>query len=305
MAQTRYIENRGILNLTQEERSGKAQRLYTEVVQLPYSEYLNVKSNPSHGFYGYAVLMAKEFAFKKIPIEFHKQLLYLEERFDAQVGEMVVCNAMTLLRAIVIVSNQIPPDPKAVYLQPDLVEFPLWAVTQVKFVLVPGCVIKVEYAHEEYQKCPASPVVQPDLLPPPSLPTPPPSPPPEDTDDDQKIPLSPPYQGDDDGGDTFVRNPPEPEEPSEPPVGADCTKFYLITAEGVTTDSLGVESPWAEQARYKGEIVSVAPFYLAAFDVWSYRVTQKTCEGEINYFNMYSRTGMASLTGSHTIVEVP
>lgn len=210
------------MKLTQNERSGKVLRLYTEVIQLPLSEYVNTKSNPPFGFYGYVTLWAKEFVYKKIPIEFQQQLVLYEERYSAQLGEQVVCNAMELLKGLVIISEKIPGPTNVVYLQPSLIEYPLWAVTDLKFTLVPGCVIKASFGEELNQKCAASPIVQPDLLPPDSIPAPPPPPPPAGTPDDQKIPLSPPYAGANDNGDTFVR-PPAP-----PPPGPNEARQYRV-----------------------------------------------------------------------------
>lgn len=93
-----------------------------------------------------------------------------------------------------------------------------------------------------------------------------------------------------------------PPPPGSP--GPDCTKTYRIVASGETTDANGVTYPWATEGQYLGEIVSVGPYFNPAFNSWAYRITQKTCDGQINYLNMFGTTGVVSLTGSHTVTEV-
>lgn len=195
MEEVRTIERYGIIKLSPEDRSAVHLIIQTDVIQSPYSEYLNVKSNPSRSHYGYACLMSREYVMSVVDIQFKRQIVVDYERYVVQLAWQEFCNSKTIATQL------------AAPLPDTQVQYPLWLCDEVRFKLEPGVIIKVFKRSNDMVTCGGTPVEQPDdREDTPQLPPSPSSPPPLGTPDSEKIPLSPPYGPNDDDGNTYKRN---------------------------------------------------------------------------------------------------
>lgn len=211
MPETRRIENYGILKLLPEERGANNLIVQSDVIQLPYSEYLNVKSNPPKSHYGYVCFMSKGYVMSILDIQFRRQIIINRERYLVQLAWQEFCNSKTILDAVANTS----PD--------TTVDYPIWLCDELRFKLEPGVVLNVFKSHIPPTTCSGTGISEPNLGgEAPGLPASPSLPPPPNTPDEDKLVLSPPYDGDEDNGNTYVRG----SEPSPPPVGTEGPGTY-------------------------------------------------------------------------------
>lgn len=199
-AETRKIEKYGILKLLPEDRGAQNLIVLCDVIQLPYTEYLNVKSNPPKGHYGFACFMYKEYVREIVDIQFRRQVIFEHQGYVVQLAHQEYCNSKEIATQVGTLWNPTP------------VEYPILNFDEIRFKLEPGVVISVLKSSIPMKTCDSQGIVQPDLSPPSSYQpdTTPPYPPAEDAPVDEKIPLSAPYQGEDDNGNTYVRPLPPP-----------------------------------------------------------------------------------------------
>jgi hypothetical protein len=192
--EVRTIEKLGILKLLPEDRGALKLIVSTEVIQLPFHEYRNFKSNPPKGHYGYATLMDGEFVLKLIDLQFRRQLIVDHDNYVVQLAWQEFCNSQTILDFL---------GPEA----PDTtVEYPIWRCNEIRFELEPGVVLRVFKSSLPMVICEGSGISQPNLTElSPHVPGDPPAPPAETAPSSTKIPLSAPYEGTNDDGNTFVR----------------------------------------------------------------------------------------------------
>lgn len=194
MPESRRIENYGILKLLPEERGANNLLITSDVIQLPYSEYVNAKTNPFRGHYGYVCFMSGEYVIHDLDIQFRRQIILDRDRYIVQLAWQESCNSATIR------------DVLGIPLPDTEVDYPIWICDELRFKLEPGVVINVFKSHIPPVTCPGTLIVEPDMIPePPGLPQSPQAPPPKGTPNQALLPLSPPYEGDDDNGNTYVR----------------------------------------------------------------------------------------------------
>lgn len=213
MPETRRIENYGILKLLPPERGATELIITCDVIQLPYSEYVNLKTNPFKSHYGYVCLMYKEYVLDVVDIQFRRQIIAYRNRHLVQLAWQEYCNSKTIAQQL------------GVPLPDTSVDYAIWLCDELRFRLEPGVIINVFKSHIPPITCGSGGIVEPDLsVNPTGLPAAPTSPPPKDTPEEAKLPLSSPYEGDDDDGNTYVRG------DSAPPfyVGSDGAGVYLV-----------------------------------------------------------------------------
>lgn len=198
-AETRKIEKYGILKFLPEDRGAQNLIVLSDVIQLPYSEYLNTKSNPFKGHYGYACFMYKEYVRAIVDIQFRRQVIFEHQGYVVQLAHQEYCNSKEIATQVGSLWNPTP------------VEYPILNFDEIRFKLEEGVIISVLKSSIPMKTCDSQGIVQPDLSPPSSYQPPAPQPaPPKDTPEEQKIPLSSPYEGTDDDGNTYVRDIPVP-----------------------------------------------------------------------------------------------
>lgn len=194
MPETRRIENFGIMKLLPEERGANNLLITSDVIQLPYSEYLSVKTNPPKSHYGYVAFMSGEYVLYVLDIQFRRQIILDRDRYIVQLAWQESCNSATIRNVL------------GVPLPDTEVDYPIWICDELRFRLEPGVIISVFKSHVPPVTCPGTLVVEPDMIPnPPDIPSAPQTPPPPSVPDSAKIPLSPPYEGANDNGNTYVR----------------------------------------------------------------------------------------------------
>lgn len=214
MPETRRIENYGVLKLLPPERGATNLIVLCDVIQLPFSEYSNLKSNPTRSHYGYVCFMSGEYVLDVKDIQFRRQILVDRDRHLVQLAWQEYCNSKTIAQELGAPAPDTP------------VEYSIWLCDELRFKLEPGVVINVFKSHIPPITCGSGGILEPDYSPEaPGLPPQPTSPPPKGTPDADKIPLSSPYEGVNDGGNTYVRGYNPDGSPSDPTKGE--TKIYV------------------------------------------------------------------------------
>lgn len=212
-AETRKIEKYGILKLLPEDRGAQNLIVLCDVIQLPYSEYVNVKSNPAKGHYGFACFMYKEYVRAIIDIQFRKQVLLDHTGYVVQLAHQEYCN-----------SKEIATQVGTVW-KPTAVDYPILNFDEIRFKLEDGVVISVLKSSIPMKTCDSQGIIQPDLSPPSSYqPQAPQAPPPKDAPPNELIPLTAPYEGINDDGNTYVRGLNPDGTATDPTAGS--TKIY-------------------------------------------------------------------------------
>lgn len=216
--ETRVIEKYGIIKFGPDDVRAKNLILTSAVRQLPKQEYINTKSQPPKGHYGYCTLMYGEYVKAIIDIQFRLQVLFDWEQYITQLAWQEFCNSRTIAYAV---ESPLPTNP---------VDYPAFRITEARFKLEPGVILVVRKNLTPIEKCGTNEVDQTEFNPPdPQAPANPPLPPPDGTPPSQQIPLSAPYSGIDDQGKTYVR--PRGSAPS----GGNCPKLYRIRSSGSWT----------------------------------------------------------------------
>lgn len=227
MPETRRIENYGILKLLPPERGAVELIITCDVIQLPYSEYVNLKTNPFKSHYGYVCLMHKEYVLDVIDIQFRRQIIAYRNRHLVQLAWQEYCNSKTIAAQL------------GAPLPDTSVDYSVWLCDELRFRLEPGVIINVFKSHIPPVTCGSGGIVEPELVAnPPGIPESPLAPPPPTTPETDKVPLSSPYEGDNDNGNTYVRDIPQTPPPDPTPQG-DCNQVYPATWQYTYTSSSG------------------------------------------------------------------
>lgn len=203
-SETRKIEKFGILKLLPEDRGANNLLITGDVIQLPFSEFVNYKSNPFKSHYGFCCFMYGEYVLSMLDLQFRRQVILDRNQYIVQLAHQEFHNSKEIAGILAA-------------LWPDTtVDYPIWNCTELRFKLEPGVILQVFKSSIPMVDAGPNGIKQSDISPPGGgIPAPTPAPP-EETPNDQKIPLSPPYQGQDDSGNTYVR----PEGITIPPGGA-------------------------------------------------------------------------------------
>lgn len=213
-SETRKIENYGILKLSPLDRGSQNLLIIADVIQLPYSEYVNTKSNPFKGHYGYCCFMYGEYVHTILDIQFRRQVLLDRTAYVVQLAHQEFHNSKEIIQQLADITFD------------TLVDYPIWNCDELRFKLEPGVILQVFKSSIPMVVSQPDGIKQSNLTPPGPGVAPPLPPPPPGTPEEEKIKLADPYEGEDDNGNTYVR----PEPPPPPPVGqGDCDKIYAVT----------------------------------------------------------------------------
>jgi len=151
MIETRTLEKKGIIKFSADDRKALTVLVTCEVLQRPYSQYLNTKSSPVTSFYGYACVMANEYVVTKIPLEFVRQIIMDSRDYETQLGYQEYCNARAILSAV---TGNPTIDTR--------VKFPARIITEIRFKLEPGVIVFVQKDTVSMVTCGGDGVEQPD-----------------------------------------------------------------------------------------------------------------------------------------------
>jgi len=225
--ETRVISGRGLLRLdksSNDYKKAKIFTLYIDVIRRPINEYINLAYNLPQSRYATIRLYRGNYCVRTIAVESRyeaydfylepsAQTLYAVECAYAGILETFFNLGNALLLPSISVTNNIED-----WNHVDL----MWDEAKVVCYADTGIRLTVETL--PYDLCPEQTDKEP---------VPPPPPPGETPDyspgtplDDASTPVSPPYEGEDDNGDTVPYpddSPPVPEFPQ----GERCTKYYV------------------------------------------------------------------------------
>lgn len=262
MPETRFIEKFGVLEFTDEERASLDLIVTSDVIQLPFSEYANTKTNPFKSHYGYAAFMFKEYVLNVVDIQFRRQVIIYKDRFLVQLAWQEYCNSQKIIDAVTVTSEP-----------PTKVDYPMWICDRILFKLEPGVILEIFKSHISPVVCGAGIEESKRDVPPPAPPPPPPDnpdaplptpdtpqqPPPESDPPGNKIPLSAPYKpATNDGGNTYVRNPIPGGGGGLPPKKADdpSKTYHVVITYGCNPDGIGNIAGYELQGPIKGYVAN-------------------------------------------------
>lgn len=251
ITQTRVIEKRGLLIFSEEERSSYLTRVFMIVEQRQQNFSENMKLIPSRSHYGWATLMDGAYVCKDIQLQFQNQLIYEIKRDDIQNHIITSANLYEIADLLGEMSLENPAPPNELFLPPPPYQPVFEAGSHIQFCLETGVIIKVlcqiipMYVPEEFEH---QPFEEEPPLPPggDKRENPPPVAPPSGAPPSSGLPgsgaefeISPPYDGVDDGGLTWV---PPFVPPWDGDGGQDPQGLYLVTMSSQGYTAQGVKS---------------------------------------------------------------
>lgn len=238
ISQTRTIEKKGILIFTPEERASYVLRVYVIVQQTPLRPSRNYKLQPSRCHWGWATLMSNAYVVRDIQLQFENQLIYDCKQDLFQIHLFLNSNLQEIAEDIGELSLENPAPPNILVLPMPPFQPVLPPETHIEFVLEPDVIIEV-YTDVVEMFIPEDREYNPLEAPPPEPPggdkreNPPSTPPPPNAPPSSGLPgsgsqfeISPPYDGIDDGGRTYV---PPFRPPWEGDDGQDQSARYTVT----------------------------------------------------------------------------
>jgi len=226
LIQQRSISGKGILKVPTDAKKNRAYLLYSAVFREPLSKYANFNYNPPRSRYGTLVFLRNDYVVDTQPIEYKKQAFDGVNDISGQTLLAVKCAYEGILESIYRLSVNLAATPGSIGLTPvnytngiadyenlrlawDECRLVCYADTAIQLSLYR---LKYDVCNEDFDK---------DREPPP-----PPPPPPEVPPGTPIVGIDPPYEGDDDDGNTVPY--PEDEPPEPEPGGEDCQAYVIV-----------------------------------------------------------------------------
>lgn len=226
--ETRVISGKGLVKLdpsSYDYKKAKIITVYATVVRRATNEYLNFAYNPPRSRYATLVYLRDGYVLKEVPMEFGYQAMDWYPEMSAQTLLAVECAYDGILTSFANLGTALGLTVTGVV---DQIKDWTWTnlfFDQIKVVCYADTAIRIVVESKLYDLC--TDQVGKEAEPPPP---PPPSPPPvapgtplQDTD----IPLSEPYEGEDDNGDTVPHPIDVVPEPPEFPQGERCVAYRV------------------------------------------------------------------------------
>jgi len=216
----RVISGKGIYQLdhsTDDIKKAKIITLYVDVIRHPTSEYLNLAYNPGRGRFATLNFFKDGYLLESHPLEFPKQQFRWYPEPSAQTLYAVECSYAGVLQTFFNLGNALAlPSISLVDNIKDWNHTDLfWDVC--KIVCYADTALQVYVGTSAFDLCPDQTSKQPDPPPPPPVDPPPPNVPKgSPLGSGTNPPVSSPYTGEDDGGDT-VPFPGDSDVPPTPP----------------------------------------------------------------------------------------
>lgn len=250
----RVISGKGIVKMplnSKDYTQAKIITVYCTVVRRATSEYLNFAYNPARSRYCTLNFMRKGHVIMSASMEFGFQSWDFYPEISAQTLYAVECAYAGILQTFVNLGNALALIP---YVVANNIED--WVHTnllfdEIKVVCYADTAVRISVRSSKFNLCPDQEEKEPDDPPPPP-PNPPPVPPGTPLTDTD-TPLSEPYDGEDDDGDTVPHPidevPPVPEFPQ----GERCVKYYVYVSCRTATSNF----PVTTTAQLFGEIEDI------------------------------------------------
>jgi hypothetical protein len=213
---TRLISGKGVIKIPEDWGSALQILLYTQVVRPPKNQSLNKTFNPDKSFYAHICFCIDESVLFSLDVNFAMQVFEVHESQASQNLLSLICAYDGILDSFVEVgqvigvvlsrTNLIKSHPYLRF-KPDTIRFECYADTALQLTLKGTRLEKCNFED-------GSSVAPPP--PPPPTPTVPPGTP---------VDVDPPYDGDQDGGDTIPF--PIDDMPVDPPPTEDCAVYEV------------------------------------------------------------------------------
>lgn len=244
--ETRVISGKGVLKLDPDSlKKVKRIILYADVIRFPEQDYYNARYNPNKSFYATLSFVRDDYVIHQETLQYANQLWEFAPQDNYQLLYALKCAFAELIAenvqlataaAFTLITNNGIEDWKHTQLFWDTVLVVCHADTAIRLVA----------DSIEYDLCAEDDATDPN--PPPPTPEAPPSVPPGTPLSDDNTPVSPPYDGDNDGGDTvpFEGDNFPPPEPPEVPFGTTGQRYNIsftydrIRPAGVIYDTQSV-----------------------------------------------------------------
>lgn len=217
---TRTISGKGVIKIPDEFQEARQILLYVDLLRLPSSEYANFQWNPPKRFYAHVTFCKDEYVLYEYDVNFRKQVFEVYNSQPAQNLMATICALDNVLDSFVSFALSLG----FFYTKNNSIEdfpFNTFLPNTIRFQCYTDCALRLVLSAEELRKCDPG-----DGEP---VPPPPPPPPPDEPPLPPGTPLSvsPPYEGENDDGDTV----PAPiDEPDEPPLFPACSAVVVLTS---------------------------------------------------------------------------
>lgn len=190
-------------------------RVFLVALQRSESFSQNFKLNPARSFIGWATLMADSYVVSDIQLQFYSQLIYASLRQDLQNHVVSSANLSVIFNILSQLTLENPQPPNIIVWPPPSFQPLLPPESHIQFVLEPDWIIQVvtqyvpmylppEFEYDPYEEEPPNGSLNTENNPP-IPPSPPGSPPNGGLPGSESLfEISPPYDGINDNGKTYV-----------------------------------------------------------------------------------------------------
>lgn len=300
--QVRVIEKKGLLILSAQEKAAHLLNIYFSVLQVPYEHSVNYLYPRDKSLYGRFNLLAEGYTLDTGLIYYQNSKLFSINRQIEASTEGLGCYIDAIFRFFTIVAPLINSNFSWTYSREPIHIYPP-QFDAIAFKLPDGCIAQVTTTGYLMQGCelPATELLEPP--PPPAFPPPPGNPPPFGSPPNSGAPgsdapfiISPPYDGDDDNGDTYVPPPPPPDFPDNSDYGGLAYRIDAIITtrkpDGSIFSNLGV---YPTEAIIYGKFVRVEEAVLNGYKL-ARAAFRRTSSSELEYSSFGGSTSDLSIS---------
>jgi len=225
---TRVISGKGLVRLDLDApawKRGKVLTTYATVVREPFNQYLNFNYNPPRSRYAQLVFLRNGYVQFVRNLEFKYQMWDDTPDMSAQSMYAIQCAYAGILQTFFNLGNALAlPSISVTNHIEDWLHINL-LFDEIKVVCYADTAVRIVVESISYDLCPEQEDKE-GFPPPPPPPNPPPVPPGTPLQDSD-VPLSDPYDGENDDGDTVPHPIDVVEEPPEFPQGERCARYYI------------------------------------------------------------------------------
>lgn len=274
LLQTRTISGKGVLLLDPiVDPKYRYLLLLIDVIRLPFNQYLNNKWNPSEGFFANVTIGKNGYVMQTRAIKYPAELWKIVPDISGQNLLAQKCALDATFQSIINLGTALGVVPISVV--NPIAEYTTLSIEgqEFKFVCYSSAALRLRLYGQEYDVCDGE-YVRRDTGP--ELPPPEPGSVPEN----EPVVTSPPYTGEDDGGDTVPYPGDAPEEEEEFPIGGNCEEVYI-------TGRIDFETPDNQQFGYDfeasvwGEITAAETVQNTDVNIPTEGGFQVTCNGRV------------------------
>lgn len=228
--ETRVISGKGILRIDKDApdfKKSKVLTVYCNVIREPLTPYKNYNYNPPQSQYAYLVFLREDYVVRTEQLKYEQQCFDFYPDISAQTLYAVECAYAGILQSFVNLGIALGAIPTTVTNNIEDWRHQDLFFDTIKVVCYASTAVQIDVVSNSYDLCPEQ--TSPEPPPPPPPPEPPPKLPPDTPLDEDTIPVSPPYDGADDDGDT---TPFDGDQPPPPPLG--CWETYTTFTGGLS-----------------------------------------------------------------------